>query len=174
MQTWDRVLFSFLFPALFIMKKWKEKGTQTKLFVRLSIDRTNPYGNRHKSNGKKRVMRRSEGWIAAQGIAFIHNSEMIIIWGYVKRERVKERECRTEETRSWDLHVFIAEALQTWIMQILSLQNKNKKASFAIPSINFLTSQKHPPPFNSFYFSLALKLVFLFFISQILSTPVNL
>jgi len=62
---------------------------------------------------------------------------------------VKERESaeqnRTEETRSWDLHVFIAEALQTWIMQILSLQNKNKKASFAIPSINFLTSQKHPP-----------------------------
>jgi hypothetical protein len=47
-----------------------------------------------------------------------------------RRERKSERERRkkgnsaentTEETRSWDLHVFIAQDLQLWIMQILSL-----------------------------------------------------
>lgn len=83
-----------------------------------------------------------------------------------RREKERGRvQNRTEETRSWDLHVFIAEVLQIWIMQILSLQNKNKKATFAIPSINFLTSQKHPPLSNFIliYFYFNPQIMFLIF-----------
>lgn len=144
----------------FIFLRWKIKiKTQTQLFVRFRIDKTNPNANRLKSNGKESAMCSTHDWIAAQGIPFhSHNSQ---IWGYVdgERERESAEQNRTEETRSWDLHVFIAEVLQIWIMQILSLQNKNKKATFAIPSINFLTSQKHPP-LSNFNFSLPSNYVF--------------
>lgn len=103
----------------FIFLRWKIKiKTQTQLFVRFRIDKTNPNANRLKSNGKESAMCSTHDWIAAQGIPFhSHNSQ---IWGYVdgERERESAEQNRTEETRSWDLHVFIAEALQIWIMQI--------------------------------------------------------
>ncbi|ESW22595.1 hypothetical protein PHAVU_005G165700 [Phaseolus vulgaris] len=56
------------------MKNEKKKEQRLKLFVRFRIDRTNPYGDEHESNGKERVRCRSD-------------------------ERVKERECRTEQNR---------------------------------------------------------------------------
>lgn len=133
----------------FIFLRWKIKiKTQTQLFVRFRIDKTNPNANRLKSNGKESAMCSTHDWIAAQGIPFhSHNSQ---IWGYVdgERERESAEQNRTEETRSWDLHVFIAEALQIWIMQILSLQNKNKKSNLCYPIHQFPDISKAPTPFK--------------------------